>query len=60
MKAAIPVFAVLLFLVGVLWIGQGLGYIKGSFMTGQILWFWVGIVCVIGSGVLVGVRRRLR
>ena len=60
MKAAILVFAALLFLVGLVWIGQGLGYIKGSFMTGQMFWFWVGVVCVIGSGVLVGVRRSLR
>jgi hypothetical protein len=60
MKAAVVVFAVLLFLIGLVWMGQGLGYVKGSFMTGQMVWFWIGLVCVIGSGVLAGVRRSLR
>ena len=60
MKVAIPVFAGLLFLVGLVWMGQGLGYIKGSFMTGQMVWFWIGLVCVIGSAVLAGFRRSLR
>lgn len=60
MKIAILVFAVLLLLLGLVWMGQGLGYIKGSVMTGQMIWFWVGIGCVIVSGILVGVRRGLR
>jgi hypothetical protein len=40
--------------------GQGLGYVKGSFMTGQMLWFWVGLACVIGAGILAGLRRAIR
>ena len=39
MKIAILVFAVLLLLLGLVWMGQGLGYIKGSVMTGQMIWF---------------------
>ena len=42
MKSGIVVLAALLFLVGLVWMGQGLGYVKGSFMTGQMLWFWIG------------------
>ena len=34
---------VLLLLLGAVWIGQGLGYIKGSFMTGAMQWFWIGL-----------------
>lgn len=60
MKSGILVLAVLLFLVGLVWMGQGLGYVKGSFMTGQMLWFWIGLACVIGAGILTGVRRAIR
>ena len=34
-------------LVGLLWIGQGAGLIPGSFMTGQVLWLGLGIVCLL-------------
>jgi hypothetical protein len=49
-------------LVGLVWIGQGLGYIKGSFMTGDMKWFWIGIGMVI-VGVALGafnLRRQSR
>ncbi len=52
--------AILLLLTGLIWMGQGLGYIKGSFMTGQMLWFWIGLGCVVVAGALTGLRRRLR
>jgi len=46
-------------LLGLLWIGQGLGYLPGSFMTGATEWFWIGlVVAVVGVVLLVrGVRR---
>lgn len=53
MKVAAIVFGVLLALLGVVWIGQGLGYIKGSFMTGDMKWFWIGCVMVV-VGVALG------
>lgn len=31
-------------LVGVVWIGQGVGLIRGSFMTGRIEWSVIGAV----------------
>ncbi len=34
-------------LVGLVWIGQGAGLIPGSFMTGQLLWLVLGIVCLL-------------
>jgi hypothetical protein len=46
-------------LVGLLWIGQGLGYLPGSFMTGASEWFWIGlVVAVVGVVLLVRGRRR--
>jgi len=49
MKAWATVFAVLMLLTGGVWIGQGLGYIKGSFMTGDMHWFWIGIGLVAAA-----------
>jgi hypothetical protein len=51
--------AVLCLLVGGVWIGQGSGLIRGSFMTGQVLWLVVGVVVAI-AGIVVaylGLRR---
>ena len=47
MKVGAIVIAVLLILVGGTFAGQGLGYIPGSFMTGDIHWFWIGGALVI-------------
>jgi len=47
MKTGAVVIAVLLILVGGTFAGQGLGYIPGSFMTGDIKWFWIGGVMVV-------------
>jgi hypothetical protein len=53
------VLGVLALLVGLLWIGQGLGYLPGSFMTGALRWFWIGLVVAVVGLVLVlaGLRR---
>jgi len=53
MKVGAVVIAVLLILVGGTFAGQGLGYIPGSFMTGDIKWFWIGGVMVV-VGLVVG------
>ena len=37
------VLAAVLALVGIVWLGQGLGFIAGSFMTGSL--FWAGRGC---------------
>jgi hypothetical protein len=42
MRAAVGVVGVLVLLVGAVFAGQGLGYIPGSIMTGDIHWFWIG------------------
>lgn len=53
------VVGALALLVGLLWIGQGLGYVPGSFMTGAMRWFWIGLVVAVVGLVLViaGLRR---
>jgi uncharacterized membrane protein HdeD (DUF308 family) len=55
------VIGVGLCLVGVVWIGQGIGLIGGSFMSGQAVWAVVGaIVIIFGASLISGVRRARR
>jgi hypothetical protein len=50
---ALLVVGLLLLAVGVVWVLQGLGTLTGSFMTGQKLWFAIGLL--VGLAGLVGV-----
>lgn len=60
MRTGVIVVAVLMVLVGAVWIGQGLGYIKGSFMTGDMHWFWIGIVVAVAGLVLGAATRAIK
>jgi hypothetical protein len=53
------VVGALVALLGLLFAGQGLNLVPGSFMTGDRTWFWVGLVLVVIGVVLVvaGLRR---
>jgi hypothetical protein len=48
------VIGALLFLTGVVWIGQGADAIKGSSMTGSTFWAVMGGVCVVAGLFLLG------
>jgi hypothetical protein len=53
MTLARRVIGALLVLTGAVWLGQGLGLIEGSSMTGSTFWAVVGGVCVAaGLGLL--------
>ncbi len=62
MKTILTTIGVLAVLMGLLWIGQGLGYVHwpaSSFMLDQRPWALRGaILLVIGLGVLIYGRRR--
>jgi hypothetical protein len=52
----------LVLLVGGVFAGQGLGFIPGSFMTGDMKWFWIGSAMVLvgvalGAGGVLSGRR---
>jgi len=51
-RLGLLVVGVLVLLTGLVWVGQGLGYIKGSFMTGDMKWFWIGCVMVVVGAVV--------
>lgn len=52
------VVGVLLVLVGLLWTGQGLGWIGGSAMSGVTLWAVIGPLVALGGVVLIVRGRR--
>jgi hypothetical protein len=60
MRSGLAVLGAVVLLVGLVWMGQGLGYIKGSFMTDDMKWFWIGVGMAIVGVVLgvYGLRRR--
>jgi hypothetical protein len=46
-RVAAVVLAVFVLLIGAVFAGQGLGYIPGSFMTGDKKWFWIGSAMIV-------------
>jgi succinate dehydrogenase hydrophobic anchor subunit len=46
-RVGVGVFGLLVLLAGAVFAGQGLGYIPGSYMTGDIKWFWIGSAMVV-------------
>lgn len=62
-RIALQVIGVLALLMGLLWIGQGLGYVhwpaKGNFMLDQRVWAIRGaLLVVVGIAVVLITRRR--
>ncbi len=62
MRKLLLVAGVVAILIGLLWIGQGTGYVmwpRSSFMLQQTQWAWYGIVlAVAGVAAVVYSRRR--
>ena len=58
MRIIVNIFAVLLILLGTVWILQGVNILPGSFMTGQIAWAWRGAATASIGIVLVVLARR--
>ena len=58
MKIGRNIVGVLLVLLGLVWLGQGVGLIQGSFMTGMAQWALIGIVCLVIGGLLLFTTNR--
>ena len=55
------VVAAVLLIAGGVWIFQGAGVLKGSFMTDEATWLWIGIACAVaGAGLLIVTLRGSR
>ena len=51
------VAGVVLCVVGAVWFGQGVGWIGGSFMSGEALWAVIGAVAILFGVTLLRPRR---
>lgn len=62
MKTALFLIGGIAVLVGLLWIGQGTGYVRWpatSFMIDAKIWVWYGLaLAVAGVGLMIHARRR--
>jgi hypothetical protein len=54
------ILGVLFCITGVIWIGQGLGSVHGSFMTGETRWTFFGVIAVLIGLTLLSLARRAR
>jgi hypothetical protein len=54
------VLAFVLIAAGLVWFGQGVGLIPGSFMTGNSTWAWIGAACVIVGALIAAFELRSR
>ena len=53
-RTGLAIFGGLVVLSGAVFAGQGLGFIPGSYMTGDIKWFWIGsAMVVVGAAVAI-------
>jgi hypothetical protein len=59
MRTVLGVLGIVLVFTGVVWIFQGAGTLKGSFMTGSVFWLWMGVLSAVAGLPLaiVGFRR---
>lgn len=54
MRTAPLAIGVIAFLVGLVWVLQGVGILKGSTMTGSSFWLGMGVV-LLAVGIILGV-----
>ena len=57
-RTVMIVIGVIALLIGIVFGGQGLGFIPGSIMTGDRFWFYVGLVLAFVGVVLLLVALR--
>jgi hypothetical protein len=58
MRIVGTIAGVLLALIGCVWVLQGIGFLPGSFMTGQTKWAIIGAVALVVGLVILWIARR--
>ena len=61
MRTIMVILGFVLVVVGIVWVLQGIGTLKGSFMTNQAFWTWMGVLAILlGVPVILQGLRRTR
>lgn len=60
MTVGIRILLVVALLLGIVWMGQGAGLIRGSFMTGDPMWAVIGAIVSAVAAVLLWFTTRPR
>jgi hypothetical protein len=58
MRSSRLIVGLVLGLLGLLWLGQGVGLIGGSVMTGSGVWTVIGAVLLVGGAAIVALEVR--
>jgi hypothetical protein len=58
MRVSRLVIAVIVGLLGLVWLGQGLGYLAGGFMSGSQFWATVGTLLIVVAVAIVILEAR--
>jgi len=58
-RTGLTIVGALMLLAGAVFAGQGLGYIPGRYMTGDVKWVWIGSAMVV-AGLVMGVVALVR
>jgi hypothetical protein len=58
-RTGVAIVGGLILLAGAVFAGQGLNFIPGSYMSGDVKWFWIGSAMVV-VGLALGVVALLR
>ncbi len=58
LKRTLFVLAGLIAFIGIVWFGQGIGVIGGSFMTGETRWAIIGAIMIAVAAGIFGLARR--
>jgi F0F1-type ATP synthase assembly protein I len=53
-----PAYAIVAGLVSLVWLGQGLGLIRGSYMSGRSEWAVIGAILLVASAAVLWLSRR--
>jgi hypothetical protein len=60
-RTIMVILGFVLVVVGIVWVLQGIGTLKGSFMTNQTFWTWMGVLAMlVGIPVITQGLRRTR
>ena len=58
MRVSRLIIALVLVAIGLVWLGQGIGLVGGSAMSGSAFWAVVGALLVLAAGAILVLERR--